>query len=311
MKIYTSAEELIGSTPLLELVHIEKEYHTRAKIFAKLEFFNPTGSAKDRAAKAMLDAAEQSGELKPGGTVIEPTSGNTGIGLAAVAAVRGYRAVIVMPDTMSVERRKLMKAYGAELVLSPGAEGMSGAVKLAEEIRANTPGAIIAGQFDNPANSKAHYETTGPEIYADTDGSVDILIAGVGTGGTLCGTGRYLKEKKPSVRVLGVEPASSPLLSEGKAGPHGIQGIGANFIPKNYDPDVCDGVIAVSDEDAFEFGRAAGKKEGILVGISSGAALCAAVKTACDEKNEGKNIVVILPDTGERYLSSSMFGAEE
>lgn len=311
MRIYTSAEELIGSTPLLELVHIEKEYHTRAKIFAKLEFFNPTGSAKDRAAKAMLDAAEQSGELKPGGTVIEPTSGNTGIGLAAVAAVRGYRAVIVMPDTMSVERRKLMKAYGAELVLSPGAEGMSGAVKLAEEIRANTPGAIIAGQFDNPANSKAHYETTGPEIYADTDGSVDILIAGVGTGGTLCGTGRYLKEKKPSVRVLGVEPASSPLLSEGKAGPHGIQGIGANFIPKNYDPDVCDGVIAVSDEDAFEFGRAAGKKEGILVGISSGAALCAAVKTACDEKNEGKNIVVILPDTGERYLSSSMFGAEE
>ena len=311
MKIYTSAEELIGSTPLLELVHIEKEYHTRAKIFAKLEFFNPTGSAKDRAAKAMLDAAEQSGELKPGGTVIEPTSGNTGIGLAAVAAVRGYRAVIVMPDTMSVERRKLMKAYGAELVLSPGAEGMSGAVKLAEEIRANTPGAIIAGQFDNPANSKAHYETTGPEIYADTDGSVDILIAGVGTGGTLCGTGRYLKEKKPSVRVLGVEPASSPLLSEGKAGPHGIQGIGANFIPKNYDPDVCDGVIAVSDEDAFEFGRAAGKKEGILVGISSGAALCAAVKTACDAKNEGKNIVVILPDTGERYLSSSMFDVEE
>ena len=305
--IYTSAEQLIGKTPLLELTHIEEGLGLKAKIYAKLEYLNPAGSDKDRVAKAMLDDAEKKGLLRPGSVIIEPTSGNTGIGLASVAAARGYRAVIVMPETMSAERRQLMRAYGAELVLTEGAKGMSGAVAKAEELARETEGAFIPGQFVNPANSQAHYDTTGPEIWQDTDGAVDFFVAGVGTGGTITGVGRYLKEKNPSLKVVAVEPASSPLLSAGTAGPHGIQGIGANFVPEVLDTGIYDEIITVSDEDAFEAGRRFGRREGILVGISSGAAVHAAVELARRPENEGKHIVVILPDTGDRYLSTPMF----
>lgn len=308
-KIYTSADELIGSTPLLELKGVEKALSLKAKIFAKLEYFNPSGSVKDRIAKAMIDDAEKRGVLKPGSVIIEPTSGNTGIGLAAVAAMRGYRIIIVMPETMSVERRQLMKAYGAELVLTPGAKGMKGAIEEAERLAAETPDSFIPGQFTNPANPAAHKATTGPEIWNDTDGSVDIFVAGVGTGGTLSGTGEYLKEKKPSVKVVAVEPATSAVLSTGKAGSHKIQGIGAGFVPKVLNTEVYDEIIAVSNEDAFDYGRLVGKKEGVLVGISAGAALKAAVELAQRAENEGKNIVVIFPDTGDRYLSTALFGA--
>ncbi len=308
-KIYTSADELIGSTPLLELKGIEKALSLKAKIFAKLEYFNPSGSVKDRIAKAMIDDAEKRGVLKPGSVIIEPTSGNTGIGLAAVAAMRGYRIIIVMPETMSVERRQLMKAYGAELVLTPGAKGMKGAIEEAEKLAAETPDSFIPGQFTNPANPAAHKATTGPEIWNDTDGSVDIFVAGVGTGGTLSGTGEYLKEKKPSVKVVAVEPATSAVLSTGKAGSHKIQGIGAGFVPKVLNTEVYDEIIAVSNEDAFDYGRLVGKKEGVLVGISAGAALKAAVELAQRAENEGKNIVVIFPDTGDRYLSTALFEA--
>ena len=308
-KIYTSADELIGSTPLLELKGVEKALSLKAKIFAKLEYFNPSGSVKDRIAKAMIDDAEKRGVLKPGSVIIEPTSGNTGIGLAAVAAMRGYRIIIVMPETMSVERRQLMKAYGAELVLTPGAKGMKGAIEEAERLAAETPDSFIPGQFTNPANPAAHKATTGPEIWNDTDGSVDIFVAGVGTGGTLSGTGEYLKEKKPSVKVVAVEPATSAVLSTGKAGSHKIQGIGAGFVPKVLNTEVYDEIIAVSNEDAFDYGRLAGKKEGVLVGISAGAALKAAVELAQRAENEGKNIVVIFPDTGDRYLSTALFEA--
>lgn len=308
-KIYTSADELIGSTPLLELKGVEKALSLKAKIFAKLEYFNPSGSVKDRIAKAMIDDAEKRGVLKPGSVIIEPTSGNTGIGLAAVAAMRGYRIIIVMPETMSVERRQLMKAYGAELVLTPGAKGMKGAIEEAERLAAETPDSFIPGQFTNPANPAAHKATTGPEIWNDTDGSVDIFVAGVGTGGTLSGTGEYLKEKKPSVKVVAVEPATSAVLSTGKAGSHKIQGIGAGFVPKVLNTDVYDEIIAVSNEDAFDYGRLVGKKEGVLVGISAGAALKAAVELAQRAENEGKNIVVIFPDTGDRYLSTALFEA--
>lgn len=308
-KIYTSADELIGSTPLLELKGVEKALSLKAKIFAKLEYFNPSGSVKDRIAKAMIDDAEKRGVLKPGSVIIEPTSGNTGIGLAAVAAMRGYRIIIVMPETMSVERRQLMKAYGAELVLTPGAKGMKGAIEEAERLAAETPDSFIPGQFINPANPAAHKATTGPEIWNDTDGSVDIFVAGVGTGGTLSGTGEYLKEKKPSVKVVAVEPATSAVLSTGKAGSHKIQGIGAGFVPKVLNTEVYDEIIAVSNEDAFDYGRLVGKKEGVLVGISAGAALKAAVELAQRAENEGKNIVVIFPDTGDRYLSTALFEA--
>ena len=307
--IYTSADELIGSTPLLELKGVEKALSLKAKIFAKLEYFNPSGSVKDRIAKAMIDDAEKRGVLKPGSVIIEPTSGNTGIGLAAVAAMRGYRIIIVMPETMSVERRQLMKAYGAELVLTPGAKGMKGAIEEAERLAAETPDSFIPGQFTNPANPAAHKATTGPEIWNDTDGGVDIFVAGVGTGGTLSGTGEYLKEKKPSVKVVAVEPATSAVLSTGKAGSHKIQGIGAGFVPKVLNTEVYDEIIAVSNEDAFDYGRLVGKKEGVLVGISAGAALKAAVELAQRAENEGKNIVVIFPDTGDRYLSTALFEA--
>ena len=305
--IYTSADQLIGKTPLLELTHIEKKLGLKAKILAKLEYLNPAGSVKDRVAKAMIDDAEEKGLLKPGSVIIEPTSGNTGIGLAAVAAARGYRIIIVMPDTMSVERRQLMKAYGAELVLSEGAKGMKGAIAKADELAASIPGSFIPGQFVNPANPKAHFETTGPEIYADTDGEVDIFVAGVGTGGTITGVGEYLKSKNPEVKVVAVEPATSPVLSKGTAGAHKIQGIGAGFVPKVLDTGVYDEIIPVANEDAFAVGKQIGKAEGVLVGISSGAAAWAAIELAKRPENEGKTIVVLLPDTGDRYLSTPLF----
>ena len=306
-KIYTSADQLIGKTPLLELTHIEKELDLKATILAKLEYFNPAGSVKDRIAKAMIDDAEASGALKPGSVIIEPTSGNTGIGLAAVAAARGYRIIIVMPETMSVERRQLMKAYGAELVLTEGAKGMKGAIAKADELAAEIPDSFIPGQFVNPANPKAHRETTGPEIYEDTDGKVDIFVAGVGTGGTVTGVGEYLKSKKPDVKVVAVEPKDSPVLSEGKAGAHKIQGIGAGFVPDVLNTAVYDEVLPVSNDDAFETGKLLGKSEGVLVGISSGAALYAAIELAKRPENEGKTIVALLPDTGDRYLSTPLF----
>lgn len=309
-KIYTSADQLIGHTPLLELTNIEKAEHLEATILAKLEYLNPAGSVKDRIAKGIIDDAERSGALKPGATLIEPTSGNTGIGLASVAAARGYKLIIVMPDTMSVERRQLIKAYGAELVLSEGAKGMAGAVEKAQELAAQIPGSFIPGQFTNPANPKTHFETTGPEIYEDTDGKVDIFVAGVGTGGTVTGVGEYLKSKNPHIQVVAVEPAGSPLLSQGKAGPHKIQGIGANFVPQVLDTHVYDEVMAVADEDAFKIGRLIGQKEGVLVGISSGAALWAAMTLAKRPENKGKTIVALLPDTGDRYLSTPLFAAD-
>ena len=305
--IYTSADQLIGKTPLLELSHIEKELGLKAKVLAKLEYFNPAGSVKDRIAKAMIDDAESSGKLKAGATIIEPTSGNTGIGLAAVAAARGYRIIIVMPETMSVERRQLMKAYGAELVLTEGAKGMKGAIAKAEELAKEIPNSFIPGQFTNPANPKAHFETTGPEIFADTDGAVDIFVAGVGTGGTVTGVGEYLKSKKPEVKVVAVEPASSAVLSTGVAGAHKIQGIGAGFVPDVLNTKVYDEIITVTNEDAFATGKLVGKKEGVLVGISSGAAVWAGVELAKRPENEGKTIVVLLPDTGDRYLSTPLF----
>ena len=305
--IYHSADELIGRTPLLELTHLEKELALPARILAKLEYFNPAGSVKDRVARAMIDDAQSRGLLAPGATIIEPTSGNTGIGLSAVAAARGYRMVVVMPDSMSVERRQLMKAYGAELVLTPGAKGMKGAIEKAEELKKEIPGSFVAGQFTNEANPRAHYETTGPEIYRDTDGAVDIFVAGVGTGGTVTGVGRYLKEKNPAVRVVAVEPASSPVLSGGAAGPHKIQGIGAGFVPAVLDTKIYDEIIPVENGDAFAAGRLIGKKEGVLVGISSGAALHAALVLARRPENAGKNIVVLFPDTGDRYLSTPLF----
>lgn len=305
--IYTSAEQLIGRTPLLELSHIEKEYKLKAKIIAKLEYLNPAGSVKDRIAKAMIDEAENSGKLRTGSVIIEPTSGNTGIGLAAVAAARGYRIVIVMPETMSVERRQLMKAYGAELVLTDGSKGMKGAIEKAEELAKEIPDSFLAGQFVNPANPKIHRETTGPEIYQDTDGKVDIFVAGVGAGGTVTGVGEYLKSQNSNIQVIAVEPASSPMLSEGKAGAHKIQGIGAGFVPDVLNTNIYDRVITVDEEDAFRVGRMIGQKEGVLVGISSGAAAHAAIELAKLPENEGKNIVVLLPDTGDRYLSTPLF----
>ena len=305
--IYTSADQLIGHTPLLELTHIEKEYALEARILAKLEYFNPAGSVKDRIAKAILDDAEASGKLKPDSVIIEPTSGNTGIGLASVAAARGYRIIIVMPETMSVERRQLMKAYGAELVLSDGAKGMKGAIARAEEIAAQMPGSFIPGQFVNPANPKAHYETTGPEIWEDTDGQVDIFVAGVGTGGTLTGTGKFLKEQNPNVKVVAVEPASSPVLSKGVAGAHKIQGIGAGFVPEVLDTKIYDEIITVENDDAFATGKLVGHSEGVLVGISSSAAVWAGIQLAKRPENKGKTIVVLLPDTGDRYLSTPLF----
>jgi len=305
--IYTSIDQLIGKTPLLELTQIEREFDLKAKLVAKLEYLNPAGSVKDRVAKMMIDEAEKDGRLKPGSVIIEPTSGNTGIGLAVVAAARGYKTIIVMPETMSVERRMLMKAYGAELVLTEGAKGMTGAIAKAEELAAEIPNSFLPGQFENPANPKAHFLTTGPEIYEDTDGKVDIFVACVGTGGTITGTGEYLKAKKPSVRVVAVEPASSAVLSGGKPGAHKIQGIGAGFVPAVLNTSVYDEVITVTDEDAFAGGRMVGQKEGFLVGISSGAALRAAIEVAKRPENEGKLIVVLLPDTGDRYLSTPMF----
>lgn len=305
--IYTSADQLIGKTPLLELTHIEKERNLKAKILAKLEYFNPAGSVKDRIAKKMIDDAEASGQLKPGSVIIEPTSGNTGIGLASVAAARGYRIIIVMPESMSVERRQLMKAYGAELVLTEAAKGMKGAIAKADELAKQIPNSFVPGQFVNPSNPKAHIETTGPEIYADTDGKVDYFVAGVGTGGTITGVGQYLKSRDPSVKVVAVEPASSPVLSQGVAGAHKIQGIGAGFVPDVLDTKVYDEIIPVSNEDAFAAGRLVGRKEGVMVGISSGAALHAAVELAKRPGNEGKTIVVLFPDTGDRYLSTPLF----
>ena len=306
-KIYTSADQLIGHTPLMELTHIEKNENLAAKILAKLEYFNPAGSVKDRIAKAMIDDAEAKGVLKPGSVIIEPTSGNTGIGLASVAAARGYRIIIVMPETMSVERRQLMKAYGAELVLTEGAKGMKGAIAKAEELSHEIPNSFVPGQFVNAANPKAHFETTGPEIYEDTDGKVDIFVAGVGTGGTITGVGQYLKSKLPNVKVVAVEPATSAVLSTGMAGAHKIQGIGAGFVPEVLDTKVYDEIIPVSNEDAFATGRMIGRSEGVLVGISSGAAVWAAIHLAKRPENAGKNIVVLLPDTGDRYLSTPMF----
>ena len=306
-KIYTSADQLIGRTPLLELTHIEKELGLKAKILAKLEYFNPAGSVKDRIAKAMIDDAEQKGLLKEGSVIIEPTSGNTGIGLASVAAARGYRIIIVMPDSMSVERRQLMKAYGAELVLTEGAKGMKGAIARAEELAKEIPSSFLPGQFVNPANPKAHFETTGPEIYEDTDGKVDYFVAGVGTGGTITGTGEYLKSKNPAIRVVAVEPKTSAVLSTGVAGPHKIQGIGAGFVPQVLDTKVYDEIVPVDNDDAFTTGRLVGRKEGVLVGISSGAALWAAIEIAKRPDSEGKTIVVLMPDTGDRYLSTPLF----
>ena len=305
--ICTSADQLIGKTPLLELTHIEKEAGLKARILAKLEYFNPAGSVKDRIAKAMIDNAEQKGLLKPGSVIIEPTSGNTGIGLASVAAARGYRVIIIMPETMSVERRQLMKAYGAELVLTEGAKGMKGAIAKAEELAAEIPDSFIPGQFTNPANPAAHSSSTGPEIWADTDGQVDIFVAGVGTGGTITGAGQYLKEQNPAVKIVAVEPKDSPVLSGGHSGPHKLQGIGAGFVPEVLDTSVYDEIIPVSSGDAFAAGRLAGRKEGILVGISSGAALHAAIELAKRPESEGKTIVVLLPDTGDRYLSTPLF----
>ena len=305
--IYTSVEELIGRTPLLELTHIEKELNLKARLLAKLEGFNPGGSAKDRVALNMIKDAEGKGLLRPGSVIIEPTSGNTGIGLACVAATRGYKTVIVMPDSMSMERQKLMKAYGAELVLTPGSLGMQGSIDKANELASQIPGSFIPAQFDNPANAAAHEATTGPEIWKDTGGNVDIFVAGVGTGGTITGTGRFLKGKNPNLQVVAVEPASSPLLSRGIAGPHGLQGIGANFVPKVLDTEIYDEVIPVTEDEAYTFGRMLGRKEGILAGISAGAALFAAAELAKKEENAGKTIVVLLPDTGERYLSTQMF----
>lgn len=306
-KVYTSADQLIGKTPLLELTHIEKELGLKAKILAKLEYFNPAGSVKDRIAKAMIDDAEKSGKLKPGSVIIEPTSGNTGIGLAAVAAARGYRIIIVMPETMSVERRQLMKAYGAELVLTEGAKGMKGAIAKADELAKEIPNSFIPGQFVNPANPKAHRDTTGPEIFEDTDGEVDIFVAGVGTGGTVTGVGEYLKSKKPQVKVVAVEPKSSAVLSTGVPGAHKIQGIGAGFVPEVLNTAVYDEIITVGNEEAFETGKLIGKREGVLVGISSGAAVKAAIELAERPENEGKTIVALLPDTGDRYLSTPLF----
>ena len=306
-KIYTSADMLIGKTPLLELKNIEKRFGLKARLLAKVELFNPAGSVKDRVGLAMINDAEKSGKLTKDSVIIEPTSGNTGIGLASVAAARGYRLIIVMPDTMSVERRQIMKAYGAELVLSDGKKGMTGAIEKAEELSREIPNSFIAGQFVNPANPKAHYDTTGPEIYADTDGEVDIFVAGVGTGGTITGVGKYLKEKNPNVKIVAMEPASSPFLSAGVGGAHKIQGIGAGFIPEVLDTEVYDEVVTVENDDAFEMGRLIGKTEGILVGNSSGAAVKAAIEVAKRPENEGKTIVVLLPDTGDRYLSTEMF----
>ena len=305
--IYTSADQLIGKTPLLELTHIEKKHNLKAKIFAKLEYFNPAGSVKDRIAKAMIDDAEQKGLLKEGSVIIEPTSGNTGIGLASVAAARGYRIIIVMPETMSVERRQIMKAYGAELVLTDGTKGMKGAIEKADELSKEIPNSFIPGQFVNEANPKAHFETTGPEIFEDTDGNVDFFVAGVGTGGTITGVGKYLKSRLPKVKVVAVEPKSSAVLSTGVAGPHKIQGIGAGFVPKVLDTDIYDEIIPVENEDAFAMGKEVGRNEGVLVGISSGASLWAAIEVAKRPENEGKNIVVLFPDTGDRYLSTPLF----
>lgn len=308
-KIYKNIEELIGKTPLLELTHLEEIHNLDAKVLAKVEFLNPGGSAKDRVAKKMVEDAEVKGLLKAGATIIEPTSGNTGIGLAVMAAARGYRAIIVMPDSMSMERRLLMSAFGAELVLTEGAKGMAGAIAKAEELAKEIPGAFIPGQFDNPANPQAHYETTGPEIYEDTDGKVDIFVAGIGTGGTITGVGRYLREKNPDVQIIGVEPASSPLLTEGRAGSHGLQGIGANFVPSILDTKLYNEIITVTEEAAYAAGREVAQKEGLLVGISAGAAIHAALEVAKRPENKGKNIVVLLPDTGDRYLSTPMFQA--
>lgn len=305
--IYTSADQLIGKTPLLELTHIEKAYHLKARILAKLEYFNPAGSVKDRVAKAMIDEAEKTGKLAPGSVIIEPTSGNTGIGLAAVAAARGYRIIIVMPETMSVERRQIMKAYGAELVLTQGEKGMKGAIAKAEELAQEIPNSFIPGQFVNPANPQVHRESTGPEIYEDTDGEVDIFVAGVGTGGTVTGVGEYLKSKNHAVKVIAVEPADSAVLSTGVAGAHKIQGIGAGFVPDILNTDIYDEIIPVSNEDAFATGKLIGKREGVLVGISSGAAVFAAIELAKRPENEGKTIVALLPDTGDRYLSTPLF----
>lgn len=307
-RVYTSAEQLIGNTPLLELTHMEKDQGLGARVLAKLEYLNPAGSAKDRIAKGMLDEAERTGRLRPGSVIIEPTSGNTGIGLASVAAARGYRVIIVMPDTMSMERRLLMTAYGAELVLTEGAKGMRGAIDKAEELAKELPGSFIPGQFVNPANPAAHYAATGPEIWADTDGQVDVFVAGVGTGGTVTGVGKYLKEQDPAVKVVAVEPKDSPVLSGGKPGPHGLQGIGAGFVPDVLDTAVYDEVFPVTTEEAYEAGRLMGRREGVLVGISSGAALHAAIELAKRPENKGKTIVALLPDTGERYLSTPMFG---
>ena len=306
-KIYTSADQLIGNTPLLELTHIEKEFGLKAKLLAKLEYLNPAGSIKDRVGKAMIEDAEASGKLTKDSVIIEPTSGNTGIGLAMVATAKGYRTIIVMPDTMSAERRKLIAAYGAELVLTDGSKGMAGAIEKAEELAKELPGGFVAGQFVNPVNPKAHFTSTGPEIFEDTDGEIDILVASVGTGGTITGTGEYLKSKKPELKVVAVEPASSPVLSGGAAGPHKIQGIGAGFIPEILNTEIYDEIIQVENDDAFEGGRWIGKKEGVLVGISSGAALFAAIEVAKREENAGKTIVVILPDSGDRYLSTELF----
>ena len=306
-KIYTSVDQLIGGTPLLELCNLEKRLGLKAKVLAKLEYLNPAGSAKDHIGLAMINAAEREGRLRPGSVIIEPTSGNTGIGLACVAAARGYRVIIVMPETMSVERRILMKAYGAELVLTEGTKGMTGAIEKAEELAASIPGSFIPGQFVNPVNAEAHYQTTGPEIWRDTDGKVDLFVAGVGTGGTITGTGRYLKEQNPAVRVVAVEPKTSAVLSGGKAGPHGLQGIGAGFVPEVLDTGVYDEIIPVENEEAYAAGRLLGKCEGVVVGISSGAALHAAIELAKREENAGKTIVVLLPDTGDRYLSTPLF----
>lgn len=305
--LYENAYDLVGHTPLIELKHIEKEFNLKARLFAKMEYFNPAGSVKDRIALAMIEAAEKEGVLKEGSVIIEPTSGNTGIGIASIAAMKGYKAILVMPDTMSIERRKLLKAYGAEIVLSDGKLGMKGAIAKANELKKENPNSIILGQFDNPNNPKAHYLTTGPEIFNDLNGNVDMFIAGVGTGGTITGVGRFLKEKNKNIEVVAVEPESSPVLSEGHAGPHMIQGIGAGFVPNTLDTFIYDRVEPISNEDAFTYGRLMGTKEGMLVGISSGAALCAGIKEAQKDENKGKNIVVLLPDSGDRYLSTKLY----